>query len=408
MSLLRSNNAQHWIKLSSIGLMLVFASHATASAEFEASGKVTAELRLFPENPQFAYQYKDANASIAIEPDLYWQWNDGLDSLSFKPFLRLDQHDNKRTHADIRELSWIHQGDDWELRTGIQKVYWGVTEFQHLVDVINQSDSVEDIDSEDKLGQPMINLSLVKDWGIVDLYVLPGFREQTFPGKNGRLRSGIAVDTDQAQYEASNNERHTDLAARWSHSVGDFDLGAHWFRGTNRDPLLQMGTKNGEAVLVPYYEQMNQFGFDLQATIESWLWKTETIWRDSKSDTYWAAQAGFEYTFYGVQESNADLGVLLEYGWDQRGKEATAVFQNDISIGARLALNNTSSTELLAGVIYDLDYDSTSFQVEASQRLGDKWKIMLDGRFFSTKGNADFISSMNRDDHIQIGLERYF
>uniref|UniRef100_UPI003561E9A9 hypothetical protein n=1 Tax=Neptunomonas sp. TaxID=1971898 RepID=UPI003561E9A9 len=408
MSLLRSSYIRHGIKVTSMGLILASSSQAHASAEFEASGKVTGELRLFPESPQYIDQYQDANLSLALEPDFFWQWNDTLDSLTFKPFFRLDQHDNERTHADIRELSWVHQGDGWELRSGIRKVFWGVTEFQHLVDVINQSDGIEDIDGEDKLGQPMINLSLVKSWGIVDLYLLPGFREQTFPGKEGRLRSSLVVDTDQAKFEAGNEELHTDLAIRWSHSVGDFDLGAHWFRGTNRDPILEMGMKGTEMVLVPYYEQMNQFGFDLQATIESWLWKAETIWRNSESDTYWAAQAGFEYTFYGIQESYADLGVLLEYGWDQRGKKTTAIFQNDISVGARLALNDTASTELLAGIIYDLDYDSSSFQIEASRRLADKWKITLDGRFFSADDSADMMSSMDKDDHIQIGVERYF
>lgn len=408
MSLPRSSHFQHGVKLAGLGLVLALPFQAYADAEFEASGKVTAELRLFTESPQFQSQYKDSNASLAIEPNFFWQWNNGLDSLNFTPFMRLDQHDNQRTHADIREFSWIHQGDNWELRSGIRKIFWGVTEFQHLVDVINQNDGIEDIDGEDKLGQPMINLSLVKSWGIVDLYLLPGFREQTFPGKKGRLRSSLVIDTDQAQFEAGNEALHTDLAARWSHSIGDFDLGAHWFRGTNRDPVLQMGMKGSEMVLVPYYEQMNQFGFDLQATIESWLWKAETIWRDSDSDTYWAAQAGFEYTLYGIQESAADLGLLLEYGWDQRGKETKAIFQNDISIGARLALNDIASTELLAGVIYDMDYDSISFQIEASRRLGDKWKISLDGRFFSADDNADMMSSMNRDDHIQIGVERYF
>lgn len=408
MSLLRSSHVRHGVKLTNLGLVLAFAFQANANTEFEASGKVTAELRLFTESPQFQPQFESSNASLAIEPNFFWQWNNGLDSLNFKPFMRLDQHDNQRTHADIRELSWIHQGDNWELRSGIRKVFWGVTEFQHLVDVINQNDGIEDIDGEDKLGQPMINLSLVKSWGIVDLYLLPGFREQTFPGKKGRLRSSLVVDTDQAQFEASNEALHTDLAARWSHSIGSFDLGAHWFRGTNRDPVLQVGMKGNDMVLVPYYEQMNQFGFDLQATIESWLWKAETIWRDSDSNTYWAAQTGVEYTFYGIQDSYADLGVLLEYSWDQRGKTATSVFQNDISIGARLALNDTASTELLAGIIYDMDYESTSFQVEASRRLGDKWKITLDGRFFSADDTNDMISSMNRDDHIQIGIERYF
>ncbi len=78
---------------------------------------------------------------------------------------------------------WVMIG---ETRVGVRRVFWGVTEFQHLVDIINQSDSVEDIDNEDKLGQPMINLSLVKDWGIVDFFVLPYFRERTFAGAEGR------------------------------------------------------------------------------------------------------------------------------------------------------------------------------------------------------------------------------
>ena len=59
----------------------------------------------------------------------------------------------------------------------------GVTESRHLVDVLNQVDGVEDIDEEDRLGQPMINISTQRDWGSVDLFVLPGFRERTFAGQ---------------------------------------------------------------------------------------------------------------------------------------------------------------------------------------------------------------------------------
>ena len=41
---------------------------------------------------------------------------------------------------------------DWSLSIGLGKVFWGVTEFNHLVDVINQTDLVEGIDGEAKLG----------------------------------------------------------------------------------------------------------------------------------------------------------------------------------------------------------------------------------------------------------------
>ena len=332
-----------------------------------------------------------------------------MDTLTFTPYIRLDQHDNERTHGDIRELSWTHIGSDWELHTGIRRIFWGVTEFQHLVDIINQTDGVEDIDGEDKLGQPMINLSLVRDWGIVDLLVLPGFRERTFPGIHGRLRSGFVVDTDQAGYESSAEQGHVDLAMRWSHTLGDYDIGAYWFHGTSRDPLLQIGADSqGNPVLVPFYQQIDQFGLDLQATLGDWLWKFETIWRDGDSDTYWAAQGGFEYTLVGINETSMDLGMLVEYGWDQRGKDATGLFQNDLFLGARLAVNDAASSEILAGIGYDLDYHSHSLLIEASRRLGDSWKISLDARFFSSDEPADITYALRQDDHLQLTLERYF
>ncbi|EAR61848.1 hypothetical protein [Neptuniibacter caesariensis] len=387
---------------------LTTALPSQAETYYEMSGKVTADLRYFTQDGQFANQDYDTNLSFTVEPEFYWEWNDGADTLTFTPFLRVDENDNERTHADIRELSWVHIGDDWELRTGLRKVFWGVTEFQHLADVINQTDGVEDFDGEDKLGQQMINLSLVKDWGIVDLFLLPGFRERTFAGEDGRLRAGLVVDTDQAEYESGAGENHLDTAIRWSHTIGDFDLGAYWFHGTNRDPKLVARNINGKTVLVPYYEQMDQIGFDAQATIDSWLWKLETIHRDTSSENYWAAQAGFEYTFYGIQDSAADLGVLLEYGWDERGEEADAAVQNDLFMGARITLNDAESTEILGGISHDLDYDSQSLIVEASRRIGDSWKVSVDGRFFSADDQADLSYNFRQDDHLQFTVERYF
>ncbi|MCV6587435.1 MAG: hypothetical protein OIF57_00200 [Marinobacterium sp.] len=375
--------------------------------ELELSGKVTAELRAFTQDAQFSGQDQDSNLSFSVEPEFYWEWNDGLDSLTFTPFLRIDEHDDERSHGDIRELSWIHVGDDWELRTGIRKVFWGVTEFQHLVDVINQTDNVEDFDGEDKLGQLMVNLSLVRDWGIVDLFLLPGFRERTFPGADGRLRSGLVVDTNRARYQSGAGDKHLDAAVRWSHSVDVYDLGAYWFHGTNRDPILTPVNRNGSLVLSPFYEQMDQFGVDVQATVDSWLWKFEAIWRDSDSDEFLAAQGGFEYTFYGLKDSAADLGVLLEYGWDERD-ERGGISQNDLFMGGRLTLNDAESSELLAGISHDLDHDSTSLLVEASRRVGDNWKISLDGRFFSSDTPVDPGYAFRQDDHLQLTVERYF
>ena len=67
-------------------------------------------------------------------------------------------------------------------------MFWGVTELRHLVDIINQTDLVENLDGEQKLGQPMVQLTLLKDWGTLDFFAMPYFRERTFTGPDGRPR----------------------------------------------------------------------------------------------------------------------------------------------------------------------------------------------------------------------------
>ena len=45
----------------------------------------------------------------------------GAATITFTPFARWDEHDEERSHADIRELNWLHVSDQWEARIGIGK-----------------------------------------------------------------------------------------------------------------------------------------------------------------------------------------------------------------------------------------------------------------------------------------------
>ena len=347
--------------------------------------------------------------SGAIEPQIYHEWDDGKQSLAFVPFLRISQYDHKRSHFDIRELTWLKAAETWELRVGIRKEFWGVTEAQHLVDIINQTDLVENNDTEDKLGQPMINLALIQDWGTLDLYLLTGFRERTFPGAQGRLRSFPPVDTNRARFEKNGIVRHLGYAVRWSHAVGDWDLGFSHFYGTSRDPVLIPEMDDGGNLrLVPFYPMINQTGLDVQVTKGSWLWKLESIVRDSKQETFFAATGGLEYTFFDVYQSGLDLGIVLEYLYDSRGRSAPVVFQDDILAALRFGFNDTQSTEILAGVIFDRRSSAKFFNVEASRRLGDSWKLDLEVRLFNGSPGRDPAFVFRNDDHIRAELSYYF
>lgn len=374
----------------------------------ELSGFIEMQGRYFPQQPAHPNQ-SDQLLSLALQPELYQPWDNDRQSLLLVPFFRWDSEDDERTHADLRELLWTYAAKEWEVQAGVGKVFWGVTEALHLVDVINQSDLVENPDGEQKLGQPLIKLSLERDWGILDLYSLIGFRERTFPGASGRLRSQPPVDQERAEYESEREQQHIDFALRWSHSIGDWDIGLSHFNGTSRDPLITpQFNQYGEISLIPFYQLMRQTSLDLQATKGNWLWKLEALHRSIESGSYHAATGGFEYTLVGIAESDIDLGLLGEYMYDHRRDEATTPFQNDLFLGFRLTVNDVDGSELLAGIIKDLDDSGWMFNLEASRRIGSNWKSSAQIRVWSDIPEQDPLFTMRRDDYAEITLTRFF
>lgn len=347
--------------------------------------------------------------SGSIETEIYHEWDGGMQSLAFVPFYRLSQHDSRRTHFDIRELTWLKVANDWELRVGIRKEFWGVSESQHLVDIINQTDLVENIDTEDKLGQPMINLALINDWGTLDLYLLTGFRERTFAGNEGRLRPMPEIDVGEERYEKHGIEKHMAYAIRWSHSIGDWDLGLSHFHGTSREPsILVEADSQGGIQLIPYYEMIHQTGVDIQMTRDNWLWKLESIVRSGQEKTYFAGTGGFEYSFYDVYETGLDIGIVAEYLYDSRGGHAPIIFQDDFLAAIRLGFNDIQSTEILAGIIFDRISNTKFYNIEASRRFGESWKAELEVRFFSSAPANDPAYIFRDDDHLRFDLRYYF
>ena len=395
-------------KLYLVLLTLVWCGIGNAQVNsIELSGNISLEARAFLQSADYPGQ-EDQNGSVSIEPEFYVDWADGDQRIVFSPFLRYDTSDDERSHADLREFYWRGSFQDVELKVGVAKVFWGVTESQHLVDVINQTDLVENIDTEDKLGQPMVNLSFIKSWGTLELYVLPYFRERTFAGEEGRLRTSLVVDTDHASYEASDEEKHVDFAVRWRHYIGDWDIGLAHFSGTSRAPDLVPSLHAGQLVLIPHYQQIDQTSLDLQATKGDWLWKLELISSRNDQGRYTAFVGGFEYSLLGVLGTASDLGLLLEYHFDARDDKATSPFQNDIFTGVRWVLNDIQSTEVLVGAIVDSDTQATFGNLEASRRLGQSWKISLEARIFSNQDKRDLFFDLRNDDYIEFQISKYF
>ena len=392
------------------GLLILWCFPARAEPP-ALEGYFSIEPRIFLDDPQFPDQpAAGLSASAVFAPEWVVEWDDGADRLTVSPFVRFDADDDERSHADLREMLWQRARGPWTIRVGVGRVFWGVTESRHLVDIINQTDQVEDLDDEDKLGQPLVSAEYWSSKaGSFSVWMLPGFRERTFPAKDARLMGAIPVDADRAEYQSSARSRHVDWALRWSDSVGGWDLGASLFRGTSREPVLEprLGSE-GQVVLVPRYDVVTQLGVEFQHTSDALLWKLESVYRLGHGTTFGALVAGFEYTFFDIGASGADVGVLSELHYDSRNELAPqTIFDRDWFIGMRVGLNDVQGTQLLVGAI--LDDDGTLAVVEGERRIGNNWKVEAELRVFADIDmDNTMIFGFRDDSFLTLRLARFF
>jgi hypothetical protein len=384
-------------------VLVLFFLTGLFSQKIDFSSYLSFENRYYSEKAKLKDQ-KQNYPSISVRPKFLLEWADGEQQVNATLFARYDFTDKNRSHFDIRELYWNYYTGNIELNLGMRKVYWGVAESAHLVDIINQTDFVESFDGEQKLGQPMAHIAYISEYGTFNFYVLPFFREREFPGKDGRLRSEFLMKKSLSQYESSSEEKHIDYAFRWTRSIDLFDIGLSHFYGTSREALFNFSPDG----LVPYYELIHQTGLDLQITTESVLYKFELIRRESKRETMTSLVAGFEYTFSNIKNTGTDIGIVSEYLFDDRNPLTASSLNNDVFIGARVALNDIQSTEFLIGSIVDLEKASQIYSIEASRRFADNYKLYLELRAFNNIDRDEAFYPLRNDSFVQLTLERYF
>ena len=114
---------------------------------------------------------------------------------------------------------------------------------------------------------------------------------------------------------------------------------------------------------------------------------------------------GFEYTFYGIRDSQSDLGLVIEYSFDDRNSYP---FNNDSVAALRWTKNDINSTSLLAGMFIDMRGNSNRFIAEYEQRINNNVKLFIDATFNGSIDSQDFTYAFEEDSVFSIKLARYF
>ena len=395
-------------------IALVFYSLNTFSKPTysELVGESGYSYRFFTEKPAYDGQ-SSKNFSMYIEPELFYEWDRDL-SFTFRPFTRYDKVDHRRTHTDIREAVLKYIRDDWEIGLGIDRIFWGVTESKNLVDIINQTDSVENPSGEEKLGQPIISYTKVSRLGYFDIFYLPYFRAGNSPGRQGRLRTDPIVKYEDPIFTGGAGKWSPDGAVRWSNNFDGYDLSFHFFRGNGREASVNPKIQNGELVYVAGYERISQLGATGTYSNGPWLFKVESLHRRGQNNavnirkSFTSYILGLERTYTRIVGEMGDLTLFGEYISDNRRINSPETLENDIFIAARVSLNDTHNSEFFLASTRDLGGEGNTLTMDYSRRLMESVKINIAGNIYwsSVPGNPTY--SLRRDNFFELNLTKFF
>ena len=380
---------------------LLHASHTNA-LDFKAYGFIQPESSIYI-NGDGRHEQDNYNTSLFGKGTFVSYLQNGDAKFTISAIGRFDQSDDQLRYLDFQKFKYEYYFDDVTLKVGNEIVFWGVNETFNIVDIINQSNLAENISGTKKLGQPMASISYSQDYGTFDIYLMPYFRERPFSGKEGRPRLLFEVDKNSITYESSAKKRKIDFALRYSTVIDDLDIGLSHFYGNNRTPVLSPNPLTLK--FDSHYPVLSQTGVDIQATKGPWLYKLETVSAKEGSERHLGAAGGIEYTYYGIRNTQSDLGVIVEYAFDDRNDNP---FNNEGIIGLRWSMNDVKSSSLLAGYLFDMRGNSNRFQAEFEQRINDNLKLFLDLSLNGSIDGTDFTHQFKEDSQITIKVAKYF
>lgn len=304
---------------------------------------------------------------------------------------------------DLQDAALTYTRDDFQALLGYEIESWSVTEASELTNIVNQIDLERDITGNTRMGQPMLRLSYLSDFGWFGLYYFPLSPERRFDpvfGLNG-------ID---AIYDTGRQDREPGYALRYRHTLGAVEVGAFGYRGLDKSPVPVV--ENGIPRL--FYPEVTQHGLSLQALLGDTYLRSEVLAISGRPDRTGTIRDSLSYGFeiedqtYGVFGMDADLSLLAAYTRNSLGRSSTELLQDDLSLGAKLNWNNVGSTELSLLLTHDLTFGSTFASLGFEARLRDNLKLELDVVEYFDVHADDILAPLQDAGHARLELTLFF
>lgn len=404
-------------KILYVALLLLPVDCVTAASFGLSKGNLGVETYYYPRNGAPGQEH--GNFAAAAQLEFYGELSDKW-GVKFTPFARLDAVDESRNKFDAREAYVEYFDGPWMATAGMRKLSWSVTESVNLVphqvvDILNQRDLAADPAGKEKLGTPMLTLGYQGDTFLLEGYLLPWFRDRVYPDTEAREHpfQGFVDLPGHVEYTSPAEQHRLGAAVRLETIVGSSNIAFIQYEGYAPQPTFSFDPLTGDLQSLYYLVDMS--AVTAQAAFGTWLLKTETAYFNTGlnrseydvPDNYFSTVSGVEYTFIRPS-ATADLSLIAEWMYDDRGDGLDGVqFQNDVFLGVRWVANDLYGTEIMGGIVRDLEDYAGVLHLQFQRRIAEKWRLEAIFRAFDAE-DKNPMSAITDDTLINIKLRYFF
>lgn len=215
---------------------------------------------------------------VVVEPSLKWK----LPSVELRGDVRLrwlEQERERRSDADVRELTAAWRGDKTAFTLGAQQVNWGRMDILRVTDIVNPVDQhdlfYEDL-PEAKLALWMANWEWQNGGQTVQVIATPQVPVDRLPERLGGLPVNVA--------RPASSLSHSTVALRYGFEAAGWNADLVAIRGWQSMPVLRPVLETTGASLQGSLMRQNSIGFSADKPLGSTVLRLEGLYARATPD----------------------------------------------------------------------------------------------------------------------------
>jgi len=371
--------------------LLIISSFGAYASEFEYKGNIGIESSYIDHN---IAGKRDKQNALRAELELKQKISSG--QIVFNGKVIVDADDKNRRYFDANDLYYKHNFENSDLLIGRNTRFWGAMEFYNHTDVFNTKDWRDNpFDYDAKIGSNNIAYTQYFENSELALIAKVGQERQHVQDSESINNFLPANYSNDLQTQKDKNRPTLYLKYAGSAEAMQLDYALIYQNGYDEQRYL---APKGASLYQNAYLVNKVMGYATLVSGET-IYKTELAYTksdDKKVSDYSQYSVGLEHTLYGVW-GKSDLGLLVEYyKYDAKdntklgAKEFGNLFQDDVALGFRLTLNDSSDSDVLGGVSIDQDNHEKIVFIEYNTRLFEKYKFGLSYQHLEPKSGSMF------------------